>query len=51
VVHRQLSHFRLGAAALAAVLFALVVLAAPAAQAANRRVAIGHYQWSIPKST
>jgi plastocyanin len=49
VVSRALSRGRrlgLGAAALFA---AAVVLGAGSASAANRRVAIGHYQWSLPQ--
>jgi plastocyanin len=48
VVRRALSPARLGLGAVALLLAALV-LGAASASAANRRVAIGHYQWSIPQ--
>jgi plastocyanin len=47
LVPRQLSGARALGAALALVVIALAGLA-PVAQAANRRVAIGNYQWSSP---
>ncbi len=49
MVHRALSpRRRLGLGAVALVIAALA-LGAATASAANRRVAIGHYQWSLPQ--
>jgi plastocyanin len=49
VVHRHLIRPRWPILALAGMVLALGLLAAPAAQAANRRVAIGDYRWSSPQ--
>ncbi len=48
MVRRQLTGARALGAALAFVLLALTALA-PSAQGANRRIAIGNYQWSSPQ--
>jgi plastocyanin len=47
VVHRQLTCVRSLAVAVTCALLALAALA-PAAQASNRRIAIGDYKWSSP---
>jgi plastocyanin len=49
VVHRQLTRSRRAPAALGAALAALALLFAATSHAANRRVSIGHYQWSLPQ--
>jgi plastocyanin len=49
VVHRELTHRRSVRAAIVAVIGAGLLLYSGIAQAANRRVAIGHYQWSLPQ--
>jgi plastocyanin len=49
VVHRELIRRRSLRAAIAAFLGAGVLVYAGIAHAANRRVAIGHYQWSVPQ--
>jgi len=48
VVHRQLTRTRL-LTALSVVLGAAALLCAATAGAANRRVSIGNYQWSLPQ--
>jgi plastocyanin len=49
VVSRQLRRTRRPAIAAAALLVVALLLGAASASAANRRVAIGHYQWSLPQ--
>jgi hypothetical protein len=49
VVHRALSRGRRLGIVAAALLVVALALGATSASAANRRVAIGHYQWSIPQ--
>jgi plastocyanin len=49
VVPRQLSRRRRFALAAGVLLGAVLLLAVATARAANHRVAIGHYQWSLPQ--
>jgi plastocyanin len=49
VVHRQLTKPGWAVAALGAGIAAAVLLFAGTARAANHRVSIGHYQWSMPQ--
>jgi plastocyanin len=49
VVHRQLRQGRRLGIGVLALLVAALVLGTATASAANRRVAIGHYQWSAPQ--
>jgi plastocyanin len=49
VVRRELTHRRWARAAIVATLGGVMLLGAASAMAANHRVAIGNYQWSMPE--